>query len=205
MEAAEVYVGRLAEVMREITGADEALESEVISILARELHLPPDLRELRRTLLARTAGLRESVEDPELRGFLALATNDALAEDEWLDPVAVRIVRTGLANWTDSHIKQFEETVRRMAKTLDRVSYLYAFDGREVIGDESAARLITVTLPNGHEDRVLARLPRSLEDLAARFAAEVAEEADRQLGADGRRALLASLARLISNPEEAGR
>ena len=77
------------------------------TILAQEFRLPEGIPAMRQTLAARTAEFAERVNEPDLRGFIALAMNDSLPDDDWLDPIAVRIIRAGLASWTDSHLKQF--------------------------------------------------------------------------------------------------
>ncbi|MFZ0271673.1 MAG: hypothetical protein WAL34_07470, partial [Acidobacteriaceae bacterium] len=104
-DLAAAYASRLSDTLSEIRTADDALRTEVAGILAREFRLPGDIPALRSTLAIRTAAFTNAVQEPELRGFISLALNDGLSDDEWLDPVAVRIIRVGLANWTDSHLR----------------------------------------------------------------------------------------------------
>ena len=57
---------------------------------------------------------------------------------------------------------------------------------------------------DGHEERVLVHLPSTVRDTAARLAADFAATADQQLGIDGSRILLVSLAQILagSRPHE---
>jgi hypothetical protein len=195
-DLAREYASRLSAALREIRAADAALRIEVARILAREFRVPEEIPALRQTLAARAAAFEEEVHEPELRGFIALALNDGLSDDDWLDPVAVRIIRSGLANWTDGHVSQFEEAARKLASSLDRLAYLYHPGSVKRHTTDDEVQLLTVTSHDGHEERVLVHIPRTVRDIAARLATDVAAAADQQLGADGRRILLASLARV---------
>ena len=201
---AATYASRLSAALSEIRTADDALRVEVAGILAREFRLPEDIPALRQTLAARTAAFAEEVREPELRGFIALALNDGLSDDDWLDPVAVRIIRSGLASWTDSHLKQFEEAARKLAKALDRLAHLYDPGSGTRHTTDGEVQLLTVTSHDGHEERVLVHIPSTVRDAAARLAADVAAAADQQLGADGRRILLASLAQVLAESQTPG-
>jgi hypothetical protein len=190
------YGSRLSAALSEIRAADAALRIDVARILAREFRVPEEIPALRQTLAARAAAFGEEVHEPELRGFIALALNDGLSDDDWLDPVAVRIIRSGLANWTDGHLSQFEEAARKLAGSLDRLAHLYHPGSVKRYTTDDEVQLLTVTSHDGYEERVLVHIPRTVRDIAAHLAADVAAAADHQLGADGRRILLASLARV---------
>lgn len=198
------YASRLSAALSEIRAADAALRIEVTRILAREFRVPEDIPALRRTLAARIAAFEEEVHEPELRGFIALALNDGLSDDDWLDPVVVRIIRSGLASWTDGHLRQFEEAARKLARAMDRLAHLYDPGSAIRPTTDGEVQLLTVTSPGGHEERVLVHVPSTVRDAAARLAADVAATADQQLGADGRRILLASLARVALGSQAPG-
>ena len=202
---AAAYASRLSEALNEIRTADVFLRAEVAAILAQEFRLPENIPAMRQTLAARTAEFIERVNEPDLRGFIALALNDSLPDDDWLDPIAVRIIHAGLSSWTDSHLKQFKESARRLAKALDRLAHLYEPSNNTNNNTaDGEVKLVTVTGHDGQEERVLVHIPNTVRDTAARLAADVAATADRQLGIDGSRILLVSLARALaeSRPRE---
>lgn len=202
--AAARYAGGLAAALREIGTADEDLRSEVTGILAREFRLPDDLPSLRGALAERAAGFAGALLEPELRGFIALALNDSLADEDWLDPVAVRITRAGLGSWTDDHLKVFADNARKTASALDRLGHLYqASRGREDGTAETTVRLITVTGRDGNEERVLVQAPRAVRDAATSLAAKVMDGAERELGPGGSRVLLAVLAEILATSRPA--
>jgi hypothetical protein len=203
-DVAVAYASRLSAALSEIRTADEMLRVEVAGILAREFRLPEGIPALRRTLAARTAAFQDKVSEPELRGFIALALNDGLSDDDWLDPVAVRIIRSGLTSWSDSHLQQFEEAARKLARALDRLAHLYDPASGTNLTIDGEVQLLTVTSYGGHEERVLVHIPNTVRDAAARLAADVAAAADQQLGADGRRILLASLALIAAGSQASG-
>jgi hypothetical protein len=203
-DLAAEYASRLSAAISEIRAADAALRTEVTRILAREFRVPEDIPALRQTLAARVAVFEDEVHEPELRGFIALALNDGLPDDDWLDPVAVRIIRSGLASWTDGHLRQFEEAARKLATALDRLAHLYDPGSATRHTTDGEVQLLTVTSHDGHEGRVLVHIPSTVRDTAARLAADVAAAADQQLGADGRRILLAALARVALGARSPG-
>jgi hypothetical protein len=200
------FASRLADALTEIRSADDALRREVSVILAHEFRLPEEVSAMRETLAARAAAFAEQVTEPELRGFTSLALNDSLADDDWLDPVIVRLVHVGLASWNDSHLKQFQSAARRLASALDRLTHLSdpGISVARATATDGQVQLVSVTSHDGHEERVLVHIPSALREAASRLAAKVAVRADQQLGADGSRILLAMLAQSIaaSHPPE---
>jgi len=197
--AAARYADGVAAALREIGAADADLRSDVTGILAREFRLPDDLPSLRRALAERAAGFAGALLEPELRGFVALALNDSLADEDWLDPVAVRITRAGLGSWTDDHIKVFADNARKTASALDRLGHLYqASADREDGTAETTVQLVTVTGRDGNEERVLVQAPKAIRDAAASLAAKVMDGAERELGPGGSRVLLAALAEILA-------
>jgi len=197
-ELAIKFANRLAEALGEIRGADEALRAEVGQVLAREFRLPEDIQGMRGALAARTSAFAEQISEPDLRGFISLTLNEGLADDEWLDPVVVRMVHVGLASWNDSHLGQFENAARRLAKAVDRLTHLYepGFSATPPIGGQ--VQLVSVTGNDGHEERILVHVPDTLREAATQLADEVAAMADHRLGADGRRVLLATLVQALA-------
>lgn len=200
LTAAEFARG-LKGAIREITGADSALRAEVTAVLAREFQVPGDLPSLRRALASKVAGFADAVLEPELRGFMTLALNESLPDGDWLEPVAVRVTRVGLANWTDDHLKAFTSACRQLARSLDRFSHLYQANAANTSRADGDVRLVTITSGSGQEDRLLVHLPSQVRRTAASMAAEAIGDAERHLGPGGGRALLAALAEaLVAEP-----
>jgi hypothetical protein len=201
-DLATKFASRLARALGEIRGADEALRAEVVRILAREFRLPEDIQGMRRALAARTSAFAEQISEPDLRGFISLALNDGLSDDEWLDPLVVRIAHVGLASWNDTHLGQFENAARRLARAVDRLTHLYEPGLGAPDPIRGQVQLVSVTGHDGREERVLVHVPDTLRDAAARLADEFAVIADQRLGADGRRVLLATLARALTSSHD---
>jgi hypothetical protein len=159
---------------------------------------------MRHALAARAAAFAEQIGEPELFGFISLALNESLADDEWLDPVVVRIVHVGLPSWTDSHLAQFQSAARRIARALDRLAHLYEPGISAVQSISGQVQLVSVTRNDGHEERMLVHLPDTIRGAASLLADEVAAIADQRLGADGRRILLAALASSLAAANDRG-
>ena len=157
---------------------------------------------MRRALAARTSAFKEQISEPDLRGFISLALNDGLSDDEWLDPLVVRIAHIGLASWNDTHLGQFENAARRLARAVDRLTHLYEPGLGAPDPIRGQVQLVSVTGNDGREERVLVHVPDTLRDAAARLADEVAAIADQRLGADGRRVLLATLAQALTSSHD---
>lgn len=197
-DIAAKFAGRLAEALSEIRDADKVLRAEVAAVLAREFRLPSEISAMRRVFAGRMAAFAEQISEPELRGLLSLALNEGLSDDEWLDPMVVRIVHVGLASWTDGHLGQFVNGARRLARAVDRLTDLYepGICDAQPLGGQ--VQLVSVTSNDGREERVLVHVPDTLRDAASRLADEVAVTADQLLGVDGRRILLATLAQTLA-------
>jgi hypothetical protein len=193
---------RLSEALTEIRNADETLRAEVTRVLANEFRLPDDIPTMRSALAARASAFAGQIGEPELSGFISLALNQSLADEEWLDPVVVRIVHAGLPSWSDSHLAQFKSGARRIAKALDRLAHLYEPSFSAEQSPSGQVRLVSVTDHDGHEERILIHVPDTIRSAASLLAAELADIADKRLGADGRRILLAELASSLATSDK---
>lgn len=194
------YVDRLAAAAAEISGADHALRAEAIETISREFRLPSSLPKLRRALAARLKGFAGVSLSLELRGFVAIALNENLSDEDWLDPLIVRLSNSALGDWSDTDVAIFARRVREMASALDRVSHLYKNDaptGDD--GEELDARLLTLTDKDGAEQRTLIYLPKQAQREAQDLAISVLEQAKKALGPDGARILLAALAQRVTD------
>ncbi|RPK63411.1 hypothetical protein EES43_11600 [Streptomyces sp. ADI96-02] len=195
------YAERLAAAVEEISGADRTLRAEVIDTISHEFRLPSSLPELRRALASRLQGFADVSLSLELRGFVAIALNEGLPESDWLDPMIVRLSHSALGDWTDNDVSLFAQRVREMAAALDRVSHLYKNGAPSDQADEELeARLLTLTDKDGAEQRTLIYLPEQSRRDAESLAVSVVVQAEKMLGPDGARILLAALAQRVSEP-----
>ncbi|MFB6822672.1 ATP-binding protein [Streptomyces virginiae] len=197
----KTYAERLAAAVEEISGADRALRSEVVETISREFRLPSALPELRRALASRLQGFAGVSLSLELRGFVAIALNEGLSDSDWLDPMIVRLSHSALGDWTDNDVSLFARRVKEMATALDRVSHLYKTGAPSGRADEELeARLLTLTDKDGAEQRTLIYLPEQSRKEADSLAVSVMVQAEKTLGPDGARILLAALAQRMSEP-----
>lgn len=195
------YADRLAAAVDEISGAEQALRDEVIEVISKEFRLPASLPELRRALATRLEGFIGVSLSLELKGFVAIALNEVLADEDWLDPVIVRLSNSALGDWSDTDATIFPRRVKEMASALDRVSHLY--QGRSHSDDRDEAletRLLTLTDRDGAEQRTLIYVPEQSRQEAESLAVSVVEQARKMLGPDGARILLAALAQRVTEP-----
>lgn len=201
-EKATEYADRLFAALDELRGADQALRKSVIRVLSQELRLPPDLAQLRRELAIRVAPLQGLAREAEMSGFIDLALNEDLADDDWLSPVAVRLVRAGLPSWNDQHLEQFKRAARRIASGLDRLATLHEPTSSSGVGSQNV-QLVTLTNQDGHSSSVLVHVPEKVRQNANKLAESVLATAEAELGADGQRVLLAALAALLIRSDQA--
>ncbi|MEV1069253.1 ATP-binding protein [Streptomyces sp. NPDC050263] len=195
------YAERLAAAAEELSGAERALRAEVVETISREFRVSSSLPKLRRELAARLKGFAGVSLSLELRGFVAIALNEYLSDDDWLDPLIVRLSNSALGDWSDNDAAVFSRRVKEMAAALDRVSHLY--ESREQSTDQTEnlqARLLTLTDNDGVEQRTLIYVPEQSRQEAESLAVSVLEQARNMLGPDGARILLAALAQRVTEP-----
>ncbi|MET8856906.1 ATP-binding protein [Streptomyces sp. NPDC004579] len=199
-EAANTYVERLTAAADELVAIDNQLRAEVVSVLAQEFRLPAELPELRAQLASRLRGFGGAVLTPELRGFVDFVLSDSLEDDDWLEPIVVRLTNSALGDWDDHEAKVFPQKARSMAAALDRVGHLH-HAGNEVRGREEKldAQLLTLTDSAGVEQRTLIYVPEQARTEADSLAADVLKQAEKALGPDGARILLAALAQRVTD------
>ncbi|MEO3861879.1 ATP-binding protein [Acrocarpospora sp. B8E8] len=201
---ASEYVNRLTAAADEISNAEATVRTEAVQTIAKEFRLPSDLPQLRATMATRLRGFADVSLNTELRGFVAIALNESLGHDDWLDPLIVRLSHSAIGDWSDGDAAIFPRRVREMAQALDRVSHLYQERQRTAQqADKLEARLLTLTTPAGTEQRTLIYMPQQSRHDADQLAASVLEQAQRTLGPDGARILLAVLTqRLVDAPDD---
>ncbi|MEV0712732.1 hypothetical protein [Nocardia aurea] len=192
-DSARIYVQKLAEALSEITSASSILRDNAIHAIAEAFRLPAELKALRQELRDRARGFGNASLEPQLRGLVTIAVNETLADDDWLDPLIVRINGVPLSEWSDADAQAFGRRTKQLALALDRVSHLYENDADERADDGYTAQLVTVTTPEGAESRTLVRTSAAARADAATLAREVLARALAELGPDGGRILLAAL------------
>ncbi|MBB0242708.1 ATP-binding protein [Streptomyces alkaliphilus] len=198
-EAANTYVERLTAAADELVAIESKLRAEVVRVLAKEFRLPAELPKLRTQLAARLRGFADAVLTRELRGFVDFVLSDSLEDEDWLEPIVVRLTNSALGDWDDHEAKVFPQKARAMAAALDRVGHLH-HAGREVRSREEKldAQLLTLTDSAGVEQRTLIYVPEQARGEADTLAADVLKRAEKALGPDGARILLAALAQRVT-------
>ena len=198
-EQANAYVGRLTAAVDELTAISSEMRAKVVRVMAKEFRLPAELSELRVQLAARLRGFADAALTPELRGFVDFVLSDGLEDDDWLEPIVVRLTNSALGDWNDHEAEVFPKKVRAMAAALDRVGHLH-HAGSDALGREDRldAQLLTLTNSAGEEQRTLIYVPEQAQNEANSLAADVLKQAETALGPDGARILLAALAQRVT-------
>jgi hypothetical protein len=135
--------------------------------------------------------------EPRLRGVITLAQDNALSDDDWVDPFVVRIVGRGLSDWRDGDVDTFANEVRAVARSIERLAHLHQAATPAQSDDAFSTRVITLTRADGHEDHTVIHIPDADRTTARTIAAKVIADARRQLGRHGERILLAILAETV--------
>jgi energy-coupling factor transporter ATP-binding protein EcfA2 len=197
------FAERLTAAVEEISQVDSALRSEVVRSISHEFRLSSDLPQMRKELALRLKGFKGVYLSTDLRGFVSIALNDTLDDEDWLEPMVVRLSNSALGDWTDTDAQAFPGRVREVAQALDRVSHLHQ-DQPENDAQEQAldTRLLTLTDRDGSEQRTLLYVPAKSQQEAQELAVSAVRQAEEMLGADGARILLAALAQQVTTPAE---
>ncbi|WP_067469965.1 hypothetical protein [Actinomadura macra] len=207
-QAADAYVSRLTAAIDELSDASTTLRQEVVAVIAQEFRLPAKLDELRSGLTERLRGFANVSLELNLQGFVSRVLNQSLPDEDWLDPIIIRLTNKALGDWTDRDVESFPPQVKQMARALDRVSHLY--DTQETSAAEAQAdakvaeprrietRLLTLTTPQGTEERTLIHVPKQSRTAADELVVRVMRQAEQELGPDGARILLAALAERLA-------
>src|SRR5690606_21750675 len=105
-----------------------------------------------------------------------------------------------LGDWDDHEAKVFPQKARAMAAALDRVGHLH-HAGREIRGREEKldALPLTFTARAGVEQRTLIYMPEQVRGEADTLAVDVLIQAEKTLGPDGARILLAALVQRVTD------
>jgi energy-coupling factor transporter ATP-binding protein EcfA2 len=200
-KTANAFVARLTEALNHLSDASAALRRDVTAMIGREFGIPAELTELRSGLTERLRGFANAPLELNLQGFVSRAINETLPDEDWLDPIIIRLTNKALGDWNDRDVESFPRHVKEVARALDRVSHLYDMHeaparkaDAPVAPRQTETRLLTVTTPQGTEQRTLIHLPKDVQRAAETLATKVIKQAEKALGPDGVRILLAALA-----------
>ncbi|MFY1677380.1 ATP-binding protein [Streptomyces sp. WMMC905] len=208
-KSATEYVARLTTALGELSGAGANLRQEVVATIGREFRLPANLAELRAGMTERLRGFAGAPLELNLQGFVSRVINESLPDEDWLDPIVIRLANKALGDWTDRDVEAFPRQVREVARALDRVSHLYEVHETPSKDEETAERrqiethLLTLTTPRGTEERTLIHVPKQSRQAADDLVVSVIRQAEEALGPDGARILLAALAERLATQDPA--
>ncbi|MEY9948432.1 ATP-binding protein [Kitasatospora sp. GAS1066B] len=203
-QAGKAYVASLIASLDELSGASAALRQEVVATIAKEFRLPVELNELRSGLAERLRGFATAPLELSLQGFVSRVLNESLPDEDWLDPITICLVNKNLKDWTDKDAETFPAKVKEVARALERVSHLYEAHDVPATDQQPAAprrietRLLTLTTPQGTEERTLIHVPKQSRKAADDLVVSVIRQAEEALGPDGARILLAALAERLA-------
>lgn len=214
-EQADAYVTRLTSALNELTAASTRLREYVVNTMATEFRLPATtVGDLRHGLAERLRGFADASLEASLHGFVTRVINDTLPDDDWLGTVVVQLVNQALGDWSDRDRDVFPRIVRDRARALDRVSHLYTVVAEEPAVGEARRRetpkprqldthLLTLTTPQGTEQRTLIHVPKQSRNAARELVVSVIRQAEEALGPDGARILLAALSEHLAHQDSA--
>ncbi|MEZ0071638.1 ATP-binding protein [Planotetraspora sp. GP83] len=204
-QTAQAYVTALTKSLDDLSGASAALRQEVMAALGKEFRLSADIQQLRAGLIERLSGFADAQLEVSLQGFVSRALNESLSDEDWLDPIIIRLANKALGDWTDADAETFPRKVREVARSLDRVGHLYEVSQVPGIDSNTASaaqqietRLLTLTTPQGTEERALIHVPKQSRRAADELVVSVIRQAEEALGPDGARILLAALAERLA-------
>ncbi|GAA1890337.1 ATP-binding protein [Streptantibioticus ferralitis] len=204
-ESARAYVSALTTALDDISGAAAALRREVAGKLGKEFRLPSDIRELRAGLTERLRGFADAPLELSLQGFVSRVLNENLPDEDWLDPIVIRLANKALGDWTDADVESFPRKAREVARALDRVGHLYEVHQAPAVTPSVPAparqietRLLTLTTSEGAEESALIHVPKQSRHVADELVVSVIRQAEEALGPDGARILLAALAERLA-------
>jgi hypothetical protein len=119
----------------------------------------------------------------------------------------VRLTNSALGDWNDSDAALLPRRAREMTAALDRVAHLHRTGDDTADGEQDLEpQLLTLTDRAGAEQRTLIYIPTKIRTKAANLAGDILKKAQKELGPDGARILLAALAQQVATPatNEAG-
>ncbi|MFC0861646.1 ATP-binding protein [Sphaerimonospora cavernae] len=202
-QAARSFVAGLTNALDTISGASAVLRRDVAAAIGEAFGISGDLEQLRAGLTEALGGFATAPLEVDLQGFISRVLNTSLPDEDWLDPIIIRLTNKALGDWTDQDLANFPRRVKDMARRLDRVGHLY--EAQEPQTDQGKAEpkqiethLLTLTTPQGTEQRTLIHVPKDVRKTVDGLVVSVMRQAEQQLGPGGARILLAALAERLA-------
>jgi hypothetical protein len=193
-------VDRLSAALVELSGAYRALLGRVRARVAEAFDLA-DGPTFRTDLRVRSQPLVSHVAERHLRGFLAAATEPALADEEWLEALVVATAMPPLQQWDDETEEAFVATIRELGRTHRRLAVLYAEAWAQDLTEGFVARRVTVTGSDGHETSRLVWIDADEVARMSAFIDELVRNAEHLAGPEATRMIVALLTERLANIE----
>jgi hypothetical protein len=211
---ARSYGVALVSAMVEIAEADQRLREQVLDALIDAFrivggrggsHPTSRLDSLRRRLRLLTAPLAAvTLVEPRLRGVIAHAQDETLSDDEWLDPLVVRIVNRGLSDWRDGDLATFTTEARALSRAIERLANIHQAAEPQQSSTSFSTRSITLTRGDGTDEHAVIQIPDDALPAAQELVHNVIKQARKVIGEHGERVLLALLAETVVAGEHTG-
>lgn len=194
------FAKRLRQCLAEIEGAYVILLGDVRDALRREFGTPSGVS-LREDLRVRAEHLVNQVLNPKLRSFLLVASDQGLADWDWLEAIAMNISGRPSQAWKDEDVANFRNALRDIAGAFARLEALH-FERRAQKREGFDARKVTVTAPDGSEVSRVVWIDRALENSLTDIIQQALRQAEVRIGNAGRAGLIAMLAKHLERGEE---
>ncbi|MEV0946531.1 hypothetical protein [Rhodococcus sp. NPDC049939] len=151
-DLATEYANRLAEVIKELDRAYDALLEDIESHLKEATAVSGTRSEIRQLLAGQAANLDDRILEPRLRAFVGALARD-LDDQAWLENVAM-VVSDGHAPrvWTDDIANRFPLRISELGATMRRVqAVLYERLAADAEPDGFTISRMVLTHPDGTE------------------------------------------------------
>lgn len=137
--------------------------------------VPPDFADTREHLRVRAQYLVGQVIDRRLRSFIAAAADGTVDERRWLESVLMVVADKPVENWNDEDALALDAQLADLARRFQNLESLQRDVARER-RDGFDARQVTITRPDGSEDRRLLWLSPAERPLVTRQVDRLAAE-----------------------------
>lgn len=191
-----LFQERLQVALEDLRDTYQGMIDDCLQVLAAELKTTGTIAETRTELRGQAASLTRSLIEPRLRSFVAIAVQDQLDDQAWVEAVANNLTTRPPASWRDDDFARFEVESRGIAGAYRRVLALHY----EAAASQRAgfdAHRVTVTHPDGSEHSSVVWVDHATKAQIEAVMQEAREAAERITGPHGGQALLATLAESV--------
>ncbi len=193
-DGAEAFADALADALRELGSAYDALLADLDDELRAAFDLRATTPDARRGELAARARALDGVADLSLRSFVVRAADDLAGTRAWTESLAALLARTPPAQWADADRQRFASALADVARTFRRREAVsFGSDASDAARDTTRFRL-SVTATHEHERETVVEVHP--EDAEAVDAVEVRLRAALAAGGESLDTHLAALSRL---------